>query len=79
MSLCPNCNEREGTLTWAGDMDSLNIARMSSILPKWCELCAVRAQVEYQRAMIAKFTTQLPEREARLAELEAPTATEEPR
>ncbi len=64
---CDNCHEREAKGLWGGTLDGINVARMMSTLPSWCELCMVRAQVEH----MSKIAAELPERQKRLAELEA--------
>lgn len=65
--ICANCNEREGTIPWSGSMDSVSIARQGGAahLPLWCEICALREQINFATAQARK----LPTMEARLEEL----------
>ncbi len=53
--LCPNCYVRKGTRLWSGHFDNINAMRHFKTLPKWCELCCVRAQLEYAERLAANI------------------------
>lgn len=58
--LCQKCRERPATLDWVGDGGTLAWAHgMSS---RWCEICALRAQVVHCREAVER----LPSLEAKL-------------
>lgn len=59
--ICPNCNEREGTLIFG---DALSISH--GWAPKWCERCVLVKQIEHCKERMEA----LPGLEARLAELD---------
>ena len=65
MDLCENCGHREATVRWAGDSDSLSIARNPQHLTDWCERCCIEAQLEYAR----ERAKAIPALERRLREL----------
>lgn len=63
--LCENCNQREGTEKWVGDMGFLAITH--GMYSMWCKLCVVSAQLEHAKEAASK----IPELEKQLEELNA--------
>jgi len=71
--ICPNCNVRPGTLTWAGEMDSVSIAR-NPPTDKWCAFCVAWKQLEYAQ----KLAATIPELRQRIIDLAESDAKSEP-
>lgn len=63
MDICVNCSQRKASLDWVGDGGAMAYVHGMSV--RWCERCAVEAQLQYARAR-AKEIAGL---EKRLAEL----------
>lgn len=57
---CANCKKRPGTVTW-GDA----LAMTHGFAVKWCEVCALEAQIVHAKERAAKLSGM----EARLAKL----------
>jgi len=54
-SLCANCHQRPGTLTWVGEGGTL--AFTHGLSQQWCESCVVSAQLTHARASAARIPT----------------------
>ena len=61
--MCRKCGERKAVLDWVNEGGAL--AFVHGLSMRWCELCAVTAQLEHARKMAAN----IPTLEAKLAEL----------
>lgn len=61
--LCINCGERPATVNWVSADPTL--AFVHGMTTRWCECCALEAQLEHAREMAAK----IPELEVALAKL----------
>ena len=62
MSLCKNCNKRNGTQDWCGDGGV--IAWVHGLSARWCNVCVLTAQLKYAQeraAEIPKLETALME------------------
>lgn len=62
-TLCEACGDRPATHTWVGEGGTLALIHGGG--RQWCELCVVRAQLDYAR----KIAANIPALEQRLTEL----------
>ncbi len=51
--ICENCGERPATCKWVGEGGGM--AAVHGMASNWCELCALKAQLEYARAMVSRI------------------------
>lgn len=70
---CAKCGRVTDDLhPWGGHLDSINRARMQSLLPLWCRLCVLKAQLDYARTESARLIARIPELEREIAKPEEP-------
>lgn len=62
--ICQSCGKRPATMNWVGDGGTM--AFIHGMYQRWCDHCALRAQIAHAQ----KMADLLPELQAKLAALE---------
>ena len=64
---CENCGKREATHDWLGHGSALDWSHGN--YQKWCEVCVLKAQIEYNEEQLEHIPKFLEESKKRLKEI----------
>lgn len=65
--MCQNCGEREATVNWLGHGSSMDFIHGN--YQRWCEVCALKAQIEYQTQELKELPERIESEKKRLEQI----------